>query len=242
LGFEIPGTGVSLWLNRPTPPYANQSALSNTEIPITLTYKLEILKYVRTFLAGSFAEDATAFFALFLEIVDVEPSELLREAIAVLVNDADPLTKFVDDFNSKYSVAAQSGQTFSTLVASSDPNVDTYLDLISQKEAQGFDHELGIFTDYVNNLNSLPEIFGNIKNLFARWLGDDFKKLLIPQFSTSINSITIGIEFPSDLFRAIDTTNNNQPFFPDQGAYGTFTIGTISFSDENGFEFTKSCK
>lgn len=241
LGLEIPGTGVSIWLNRPTPANPNESALSNSEIPISLTYRFDILKYSRTFSSGSFSENAAAFFNLFLEIADVEPAEIVREAILVLVKDSDPVTKFVTDFNAKYSLNPQSGQTYSALTIPTDPNIDVFESLFAQMEAQGFDHELGIFTDLINNLNSLEEIFGNIRNLFNRWLGnitlEDFKKLLIPQFSASIDSITVGVEFPDSLFRAVDETNNYIPYSPDRGAFATFDVGSVGFSSNGGFEF-----
>ncbi|MFN8711232.1 MAG: hypothetical protein ACK5Z2_00170 [Bacteroidota bacterium] len=241
LGFEIPGTGVTIWFNRPAD-NNNPTDVSNSEIPISLNYRLEILKYVRSFSQSTFSGDASAFFELFLEIADADPHELIRELISVFINDTDPIQKFVTDFNTKYAVNPQPGQTFSALTISTDPNLDKYQDLYRQMEDQDFDLSLGIFTDYINTLNSFDGIFDNIKVLFASWLGevslDEFKKILIPQFTVSIDNITIGIEFPADIFREIDNTANPPvPYSPDRGSLVTVNLGSINYSNESGFEF-----
>jgi hypothetical protein len=240
IGFDIPGTGLSIILNPDDIPSAV------TPIGINVIYKWEILKYINGFKSAAFNNDAKAFFDLFIEILDVEYSDLLSEAVSVFVDAKYPISQvqqFVADFNLKYGPVQN-------LVLSSNTEIDLFGDLINQLDTQGLDIISIIFSDFVNSGNSFDEIFDNIKLLFKKWFGNisitDFKQLLLPSVSLSINNISAGIEFPRNIFVPVITAANN----PTGGTIGDplpdpyktilkCTIGSVNFSTENGYEFNQ---
>ncbi|MCW3085910.1 MAG: hypothetical protein JWP12_3276 [Bacteroidetes bacterium] len=238
IGFDIPGTGLSILLN----PDDTYTLSGITPIPISLSYKWEIIKYIREFENAFFNADAAAFYNLFLEILNIDNSELIEEVINLFISDSDPILKFVTDFNTKYSPAI-------SIAITSNPNVNVYEDLINQIESQSFDTISILFSDYINTFNSFNEIFENIKLLFKKWLGsfdvEDFKKMLIPQAAVSIENLSMGIEFPRNVFVPVATSTFNPTSVPlgdpVPEPYQTllkFNIGSLAFSTEEGYEFT----
>lgn len=235
IGFEIPGTGASIILN------PDDSGLSITEIPISLGYKLEILKHVKDFQQNGFASDPSAYFNLFLDIIDVEPGELLQEVINVFISDPSPVQKFVTDFNAKYSAA---------IAITTNPNIDVFEDLITQIEGLNMDFAVVAFTDFINTLNSFDEIFENIKALFKKWLGDinldDIKRMFVPQVDLSVDNVAVGLEFPTSLFRRVDdnpiSPSYLQPLIDpmssgDVSSVLKVNLGSIGWNSDDGFRF-----
>jgi hypothetical protein len=238
IGFDIPGTGAAIIFN------PDDTPTGVTPIDISANYKWEILRYINEFKSAAFNGDAKAFFDLFLEILEIEYSELLSEAVTVFIEEPDSLQQvqtFINTFNSKYGPV-------NNLTLTTDPDTDYFEDILTQLETQNFDVVQMIFEDFIESLNSLDEIFEGLTNLFRRWFGDfdfeDFKKLLIPSASLSINNLAAGIEFPRNIFVPVETgtiDSGNTPIGdPLPEPYKTvlkFNIGSLNFSTENGYEF-----
>lgn len=235
IGFDIPGTGLSILVN------PDDTASSITPFPIQLRYNWEVIKYVNEFKSALFSSDATAFFNLFLEIIDVDNSELIEELINIFFNDPNPVQKFVDAINSKYNPSTP-------IAVSTDPEVDIFEDIITQLTSQSIDTISVIFNDYINAANSFEEIFNNLKKLFEKWFGDfsleDFKKFLTPKVELDIDDLAMGIEFPRSVFIPVATSS----YHPGGATIGDplpdlyktllkFNIGSLTFSTENGYEF-----
>jgi hypothetical protein len=236
IGFEIPGTGMSILIN------PNDTPEDITPLHISADFRLEILKYIQDFKMALFAGDATAFFNLFLEILNLEYSEVLNAVISLFIDDPNPIGKFVTDFNDRYSPTT-------LLSVSTDPSVDVVEDLVEQITALDLNMASVIYDNYIGNLNSFEEIFTNIKYLFEEWFGefnlDDFKQMLIPSVSLSVNDLSVGIEFPRSLFVPVATSefNSDPPVEigePLPEAYKTlleFNIGSLGFTTEGGYSF-----
>ena len=239
VGIEMPGTnGLALLLN-PT-----NDTSGNTAIPIVFDYQWEILKYIKEFSNANFADSARAFFDLLLNIVGTTEEQLLSECISVFIDDPDPLIKFITDFNTKYNPS-----TPLNLTVPSGQDVYTYL--ISQLTTSPNDFEIieVIYNEYVSEGINFDEIISRLKLLVNRWLGEitveDAKRLLIPSFKLGVPAIRVGIQFPSNVLRELDT--NNHPIqIPDPDNPGNmidkptlilFDIASLSYSKEDGFEF-----
>lgn len=237
IGLEIPGTGFALVLN------PDDSGLSITDVPISFSYRWEILKHINNFQISSFSEAPDAFFQLFLDITELTAEEVLEEAIGVFVSDPDPLNAFISQFNAIHQ---------SSINLSPPPNTTVIEHLVQQIEGLGLDVFMSVFNDFIQTVNSFDEIMENIKKLFKKWLGEidieDVKRMLIPQVALSIDSLNLGILFPTSVLRQVDTsTSVSQPvptYEPLQDVNGDdvpsilkFDVGSLMYSTENGIEF-----
>lgn len=225
LGIQIPGTnGISLVLNP-------DLLTGYTEIPISLDYKIEALNYIRNFAIDGFKADGLAFFDLFNRFTNISESDFLTELIAVFIDDPDPIQKFVDDFNTAHAPV--------TLVKSTDP--DEYVvifDLVTQIEDAEFNIYEVLFTDYIDDID-FDTLYNNLITLFNSYIGsvssDEILKFLIPQVKASINDFAIALTFPRTYLLPLDGSGEILPE-PSKSAL-SFTIGSLQFSTENGFEF-----
>ncbi|MGZ7116435.1 MAG: hypothetical protein ACXVHS_03175, partial [Methanobacterium sp.] len=200
VSIEIPGTnGLALILNP-------SSTGLTTELPVQFHYTWEVLKYVKEFNSGSFATDPSAYYGLFLDILNITSDEFLSEVMSTLSNSTTPLQTFVADFNAKYTATTISITDYSD----DDVVISNILEQISNYSLDFYDI---IFNDYIS-VGSLDQIFENIKKLFKKWFGDfdlaDLaKRLLFPQFGFSLSDLSIGLQIPANILRQVDT--NNQP-------------------------------
>lgn len=225
IGYEIPGTdGLALLFN----PGFVDNGTNNTVIPLSFEYQLEVVKYINGLSPSNFQSDPLAYFNLILEILDLSVAEVLEQSIAVLINDPNPIQKFITDFNAvrgaSNNIVQNSGQ---------DPN--DIIDIAIQVEQRGFDNYAVIFEDYVN-VGSINEVLDKLKLLFDKWFGNIdieelFKKLFIPKFRAGIDNISLGLQFPESVFQPVT------PAFPGEKTILTFNVGSISYDSENGFAF-----
>jgi hypothetical protein len=113
IGFEIPGTdGLMIVLN------PGELVTARTEIPMTIAYKWEILKFMEFFKVEDFDFSLAAIFDLLVVVLKTEPRYLLLQTIdenypwtddhhsdddnVISETDIDnrsPIEKFMDDFN-----------------------------------------------------------------------------------------------------------------------------------------------
>jgi len=98
LGFEFPGTnGLALVLN---PAIDSQDY---SEFPISIGYRLEILKYIRNFKFSNFLDDPQGVFELIIQFIKLDNYGILNAAIAGFFNNENGLEEYVNLYNSKRS-------------------------------------------------------------------------------------------------------------------------------------------
>lgn len=230
IGLDIPGTEFALVLNPDL-----TSGGPKTAIPILLKYRWEILKYIKEFQIANISNDPSAYFNIFLEIIDVPTDEFLSEFMSAFMDINDPITDFVTQYNSLHSATP-----ISPII---DPDSEVIIsDLANQIYTQGdvFDK---IFTDFIS-IGDISSIQSNLQKLFKKWFGeidfDKIKDILIPQFSVALESLSLGIRFPTSMFRQVDPLTLK----PLQDSNGhdipsilKFNVGRLSYDTENGFEF-----
>lgn len=233
LGYEIPGTnGLEIVFN---PGYTN----TTTEIPISLYYKLEILKYLNSPNALGFIQDPKKIFELVLKITNTSKEELYGEALKVFVNDQDPIAYYLGIYNSKRSPTIAFAQT-----GDYTQDIITLVDLISQN----FNGTDVLYSDFIDVDSNFSSVLNNINLLFEKWIGkievSQLENLFIPRFGFSINNLDIALFFPRSVFTPIITSTYN----PTNGTIGdqvpepyktrlTFNVGSLSYNSKTGFEF-----
>jgi hypothetical protein len=231
VGIEIPGTnGLALLLNPAS------DASGNTYIPVEAQYSWPILKYIRGFKPDSFADSARSFFDLVLDVIGATEEELLAEVIAVFIEDPDPITKFIADFNTKYGVLLSgqppTGLTVYEFLIQQIGNVQQSLGLLEV-----------IFNDYVAVGVDFDAIFERLKALAQRWLGeitvDDLRRLLVPEASVALTTLTVGLQFPTSVLRAVDKDGNPLPGpnGGDKPSLVTVDVASLTYSTKSGLDF-----
>lgn len=222
LGFDFLGEeGFSLVLN------PDQDGLT-TEIPISVNFKLEALKYIRGFDPALVASDLVYTFELIFELLGLEESELLEEVLDSYYSDSpSPISDFVGDYNSNIDFSGsltEPGGIISEAIA----------DLVIQFES---DPEKDIFS-YV--FLALTEDFDGIKRLFKKWVGNfgykDILKLFVPEIYVSFDVIDIALIFPRNVLTPIDEFGNK---IEDEMIKSrlSFNVGALSYHSKRGFEY-----
>lgn len=230
VAIEIPGTnGLALILN--------PGSSGTNEFPLSFEYTWEVLKYARKFNSSSFTEAIPDIFHLFIAISGASPKVMMEQTISTLVDDPNPIQKFVSDVNSRYNPSAP--------IQINPLALDLFDDIYQQivNSPNSLDIKSIILLDYVEAGLDFNQTFERLNRLFKIWLGDftysDFKKFLSPKFKATITSIDAGLRFPVSIFRQVDS--NNIPLLDINGneipGFITFNVGSLGFDSENGFEF-----
>lgn len=237
LGIEIPGTGGAALVFNPG------SVGQTTEIPIALSYRWDIVKYVKQFDPEALNELPRLLFELLVEAAGVDLAALLAAFIDhVHAAEADPLQAFVDAYNLDQFPAVAL-----TLSADPDPLV-VVEDLLDQLDTiQQVDVYELIFAALVDAATSVNDAFAQISALFSQWVkdlsADDLKAMLIPHCSLSITNLNLALEFPRNVLKPVDANGeviDADPSIPEdqkQKSRLTFNAGSVSYSTDSGLEF-----
>ncbi len=226
IGFEFPGTGgLALILN---PGIELQTA---TEVPLTIEFQLEILRYVRGFSIAQFAQDPASFYDLFLKIADASEGGLLLGLIGEFYSSDMPLDEFAADFNAKHGTSISVDHLLGNDLLQAN-------DLVSQiNQTNSFIQTT--FEDFVL-ADSFEESVTNLLRLFKVFFGDisldDIKRLLLPKIGISIDQITLALEFPRSIFLPLDSFGE---VIIDENVKTllSFDVGSVKYSTEEGFSF-----
>lgn len=124
--------------------------------------------------------------------------------------------------------------------------IGTAIDTLQEDHDISVDLFGAVLKTVIGELSDIDEKFERLLRLFRKWLSDidmeDIKKMLIPQFKIVLKDINVGLEFPRNwLVPAIPNTANPGTFIEDPVTTNLatldFTVGTLNFSTEKGFEF-----
>lgn len=232
LRIEFPGTdGMALLFN----PAVNNS--ENTELFVALSYRLEILRYLRGYSFSQFSNDPLEVFNILLEILKIPLGDILDEVISIAIDAPDPYQFFVNDFNSKYSPNP-------AIVLNSGQDSETIIDIAIQIEDRGFSIEQVAYDFLTEGFSSVSDLINQVKKLFTRWLGNfepnDLWDLFIPKVFVSLKDLNLALEFPRKYLLPLDSQGEiieeNHASLPDKSRL-TFIVGSLNFSTEHGFSF-----
>lgn len=231
VGIEIPGTDFAVVINPELVPGAGLTS----SFPISLTFELDILRYLSLNDITEFSGNPQAYFELFLNIAGISASELLNEFLYALVGGNDPITDFVTQFNSIYPS--------NPITPLGDDNPRVVLDdLIDQiNNVPGADFLTILFNDFLSV--SIGDIIENLVLLFKRLLGnislDDVLDLFTPKFNITFEELSIGVRFPTKIFRQLDPLTLE----PLQDGFGNdvpsvlkFNVGSLMFDTRTGVD------
>jgi len=91
----------------------------------------------------------------------------------------------------------------------------------------------------IKDAGNLDDKFNKLIELFQTWLGNitkkDIEDLLIPQFGFELQNINMALEFPRKWLIPLDETTHEP--IPVINSELKFTVGTLKYSTQNGFEF-----
>jgi len=244
LSLEIAGTGMYLSLN---PGYSDSTI---TEIPISIFWEWKILKYVRGFSLNSFSYEPAAFFDVALSIFGISEEQMLLFIMNKFVftddsstsgDDGEGVFDNVDD-PSNNTIFQELLSVINTLYGTNisiDETDDNYLtELVSAIDAIDAPAYssiyLALFAKYIN-VGSTSDILDKLNTLFSSCISTDLKTyiedLLIPKFEVSLQLPKVALEFPSSMLTPVDTTNSSVSAL-------TVNIGSLSYSSQNGLQFT----
>lgn len=230
VGFEIPGTGFALILNPSSIPE------TGSEIPVSVNYKWEILKYISSFDISQFDWSPYSFFKLIAKIAKTNSNELVKEIVFSFIGGSNPVNDLIINYNNSHPD--------NQISVIPDTDSDIYIqNVIDAFDTQSIDVLQIIFSDYIYNLDDFV-LFKNVEKLFFKFLGffsiERIKKLLIPQVSAAIEQISVGLQVPAIVLREVDPVT----FVPLQDNSGNdvpavlrFAIGKIKYNSDIGLEF-----
>lgn len=184
--ISIPGSGFSLLLN---PDFESDGA---SAFPLSLNSRWGIRKYIKNF-NTSFDGSVQDLFDIFFDVVSMEDEELILASIKLFIHVSDPLTTFLNDFNTTYT-------TTYSLTDSNDfeGSIEEIL-IVFATENQNI--RLFIYNNYINETD-LVVTMDNIRKLFSYKIGGDsiaqLKDLIIPYASARI-LLSGGLEIPRSI-------------------------------------------
>lgn len=233
VGINIPGTELKLLVNPSVVPGAGNVS----EFSATMSYYLPIIGYLDSADLSSFTGTPQQYFDLVLDMFAISADQFLAEVIYALFQSTDPIQDFVNQFNvlnPLHTITPISGEPLEVIVnlteqISSIPGVDLF-----QK----------LFEDFLSRDLSIQEIIDRLEKVLKKWTGRiDFKKfidLFIPKFALSIEEMSLGLQFPSNIFRQLDPSTQ-EPLVDGAGnnigAVLKFNVGGLQYSTETGFDF-----
>src|SRR6185369_11264985 len=171
-------------------------------------------------------------------IARINYQELIKEAASTFIGGT------VNDFVAQYN-AAHPG---SAIVVPPAADVDAYIEnIIDALDAQSLDILDVLFNDYILAADFSASL-ANIEKLFRRRLGFFSKarieKLLVPEVSASIDSLSVGLQLPPAIFREVDANGDPlpDPLNPgsDKPTLLKFDIASLRYSTANGLDFDLS--
>ena len=229
LKFDIGGSGFSLLLN---PDFTAGTDVS--VFPLSLSTRWGIKKYIKNF-DGVFGDTPQEFFDIFFEVLTMEDRELLITSTAIFVDDADPLTKFITDFNGTV------GPDYS-LTDSSDFD-GSLVEIQAAFAAEGTLLESFIFSHYIVDSGGDVNItLDNIRRFFSFKIGGDpiekIKELIIPQISARM-LLSAGLEVPRSILKPVKLVGSDYVVEEDTNIKTTLLFGEaeISFDTSAGVGF-----
>ncbi len=206
-----------------------------SKIPISFSYQWPILRYIPDFETLTFAHGAHAFFDLVLAIADVTEEELLEGLLDALIDDPAP-------YQALYAKLSSWQNGNSPLAALQVADVPLHLTeigyLVEQAEALEVDLFTAAFEAIVEDVNDAEQALDNVLALGRQWLGgidhEDLERLLLPEFSVELKTISMAIEAPRSVLIPLDVSGKQ--IEAPAASRLTFTAGGVRYDSVSGFE------
>ena len=242
LGIDIPGTGFSIVLN-PAPVGANDTGESL--IPVSCSYDLPILNFIKEFKVSNFSFGNDAVYYLINKLFAIDYTELVLSAVDNFIDAATPYNSFIDQLNSFYNLTGGSALPYP---ASTNPEIAaneivTSINSNAVLLSQDVDSPKAIYSGFIQNADA--GITGdNLNALFFKRLGKSshqfVRDLLIPKINATL-FLSLGLEIPRNVFVPLDSVTLeplpvNDPNNPPKTIL-SFAQSYLNFSTEAGIGF-----
>lgn len=209
----------------------NPTEEGTTEIPIQFDYSWLIIKYIKDFSTSSFDNAVESVFNILLDLANVDSKRILKDAILAFYPEGDVLDSFITDFNSRYN---------KNLTASTSDNLSD-LEKIELLSDDIYDLDLDVtrvvFESFIDV--SANEGLQKLEELFVGYFEDiqeTIKEVIQLKFNLSIDSISLGLQFPHKWIRPVDEATLE--LLPeDRFSVLSFNVGRFVYSSKDGFDF-----
>lgn len=245
-GIEIPFVeGLLVTLN------ANESNL--TEIPVAFEYYWPIIKYFDDFNADDNLGTAIQkVFNILIDVFQISPAELLEEFINTTSDDVeDAVDDFIQTLKANNNLTDTFDGTTIDNTRSLEYKVDEIINYIEENDLDVFfvifqglvgRADNGTISDFINLTqeslsNLLNDLKSSIEELFAKYFANYDEVLLdliTPKYTLEIDEVKPGLLFSRDWLIPVDNEGNPEP---DKHSVLDLNLGSLSFSQENGFDF-----
>jgi hypothetical protein len=227
------GLGLSIPFVQDLELVFNPTNTGSTEIPITLDYRWEILKYINDFEFSTFDNSIKSILDVLLQLARVSKEEMVQELLATFFQDANSLQSFVQQFNNNQGTNLAIDESLS-------PNRQL-TDIINQIELGDVDLIEAIVRDYIEG-DGFQEGLENINKVLGRWYGnitsDSINEILKIKFNVTLPYLSVGLQFPRKWLVPVD--NQLEPLPDPNVSLLTFTAGSLVYSSISGFQFLKT--
>jgi hypothetical protein len=211
----------------------NPDSQGNTEIPISLDYSWEVLKYLNGFNFSSFDNGVGSIVDVLMQLAGITKTEVLNEVLSSFFTGADVLQDFVNAFNTDQG---------STIFV--DTNVPPGLqltDVVNQIEKADLDMISFVVNQYLTGAN-FSESLENLNAVFARWFGtitsNSLNEILQVKFRVLIPNLALGLQFPRKWLVPVDA--QLEPLPEPEVSILSFNVGSLIYSSAAGFEFQEA--
>jgi hypothetical protein len=192
-----------------------------TAVGARFAYQWPIKAYVRRFKPGG--DPMRAAFDLFLELAGITDKELYARLVSVLAPSAGDYGWLVAKL-SAWSTDFQDPQ----VVAGTE--IEQILAELARTGADAYAAAFEAVVDDLGNFD-LDQIFDRLRDLFTDIVGqidrDDFEALLIPRFRVTLDALSAGVEFPTNVLKPLDASPKSTL---------SFTTGPVSYDSRTGFD------
>ncbi|MCO5259724.1 MAG: hypothetical protein M9916_06235 [Crocinitomicaceae bacterium] len=222
LSLNIKNSDFELVLN------PNSSNNEESIIPIEFFYQWEVIKYITDFNISNFSFENKAYFNLISDFLRIDSNSIFSEAIDKFI-EIEPGQNKIEEFISRYN-------NFSEAQVILNPTTD-FENLVDQLTVANIDILQLIFSFFIENTEW--DIFFNIQKLFSTWLGifslDNLKKLIIPYFRFSTESLSLGLTFPRTWLKPLD--ENGNVIEGETKSMLIYNVGSLIYDSQQGFDF-----
>lgn len=225
----------------------NPTVTGTTEIPVTLDYKWEILKYIKQFSLESFDNALHSIVQIFFDLAETTPEAFLKSVIVAFIPEANAIEAMINKINTDYNTAINY-----------DPNQgddDQLAKIADTLAAYDLDLVKSIVQSYLEG-DGFAEGLKRVKQLFENLIDnveDNLKEAIKLHFTVQILDLSLGLRFPRKWLQPVyngtdiivDGNGNpvtlqiNDPLPENYHSYLTFDVGSLMYSTDSGLKFYK---
>lgn len=211
----------------------NPDNQGNTEIPVVLDYRWEILKYLNGFDFSSFNNGVSSIVDVLMELAGLTKSDMLGQVLGAFFQGPDALQDFLDVFNLAQGTSVAQDTNL--------PPAYRLTDVVNRMERGRLDLMGFLVTEYLTGTD-FNESLENLNGVFSQWYGsittDSVNRLLKVKFRVLLPNLSVGLTFPRKWLIPVDAQLDPLP--EPEISLLNFNVGSLGYTSESGFFFQET--